>query len=247
MAEAAASSKPKCFVIAPIGAEGSDTRWKSDRILKHIIRTTLQGTYDVERADDIHRPGIITVQIIQRLLEAPLVVADLSEANPNVYYELAIRHAAKKSVVHMIAEGEDAPFDVSQMRFIRFNIKDPDSIERAKHELDEHVKAIANGENIQTPVQVAQIIASPPAHGSQQETAVIMQAITAGLANLEQELRPIKEFVRGQQLARALTTEFSTANWFSGLEKALTEKSEHEKRVRAGLIKAIREAKGKKE
>ena len=254
MAEAAASPKPKCFVIGPIGADDSDTRWKSDRVLKHIVRAILQETYDVERADDIRRPGIITVQIIQQLLEARLVVADLSEANPNVYYELAVRHAARKPVIHMIAEGDDAPFDVSQMRFIRFDIKDLESVERAKRELGEHARVIEAGEDVQTPIQVAQIIASLPApHGSSREMVALAQLFTAGLANLQQELRPIKEFVRAEQSAR-FSGYAPTANLPSGeagliavLAEALAKKSEHEKKVKAGLIKAIREAKEKKE
>ncbi len=255
MSEAAASPKPKCFVIAPIGADGSDTRWKSDRVLKHIVRATLQDAYDVERADDIRRPGIITVQIIQQLLEARMVVADLSEANPNVYYELAVRHAARKPVIHMIAEGEDTPFDVSQMRFIRFNIKDLDSVERARQELGGHVRAIEAGEDVQTPIQVAQIIASlPAAHGSSREIVALAQMFSAGLENLQQELRPIKEFIRAEQSARFFGNTWWAANPppqvdITALNEALARKEELEKRTQAAVkaVKAIQEAKRKKE
>jgi hypothetical protein len=51
--------------------------------------------YDTIRADQIAKPGIITSQVIQHLLDDPLVVADLTGWNPNVFYELAIRHAIR--------------------------------------------------------------------------------------------------------------------------------------------------------
>lgn len=137
----ASVQKPKCFVIAPIGDEGSDTRRKSDRVLKFIVGKALQDKYEVQRADDIRQPGMITVQIIEQLLKAPLVVADLSEGNANVYYELAIRHAVKKPVIHLITKGQAPPFDVSQMRYVSFDITDPESIERAQQQLKDQVEA----------------------------------------------------------------------------------------------------------
>ena len=108
---------------------------KIDNVLKYIVETALQDKYEIIRADDIRQPGTVTVQIIEQLLEAPLVVADLSDRNANVYYELAIRHAVKKPVVHLITKGQEAPFDVNQMRYIPFDITDPGSIENAKEEL----------------------------------------------------------------------------------------------------------------
>jgi hypothetical protein len=112
-------AKDHCFVIAPIGPEETEIRRKSDQVLKHIVKKALQEKYEVRRADEIGLPGIITVQVIEALLKAPLVVADLSDGNPNVYYELAIRHLAKKPVVHLIKEGQEVPFDVNQIRCIK--------------------------------------------------------------------------------------------------------------------------------
>jgi hypothetical protein len=149
--------KRQCFVIAPIGADGTDVRKRSDQVLKHIVQKVLGDRYKVERADEIGLPGIITVQVIERLFSAELVVADLSDGNPNVYYELALRHVAKKPVVHLISKGQDAPFDVSQIRYIEFDMKDPDSIERAQEQLREQVEAIEKGHRLLTPVQFAHL------------------------------------------------------------------------------------------
>lgn len=131
-----------CFVIAPIGKEGGPTRARSDQILKYIIEpATRECGYKAQRADSIPTPGMITRQIIEQVIEAPLVVADLTEYNPNVFYELAIRHATGKPFVHLIEHGESIPFDVSPMRVVYVTNRDLDLAAKAKQDLIEQIKA----------------------------------------------------------------------------------------------------------
>src|SRR6516225_2897300 len=118
--EPATTDLPLCVVVSPIGADESEVRKAADKVLKHVITKALAGRYKIQRADEIATPGLITAQVVERLLDAPLVVADLSDRNANVYYELAIRHAAQKPVIHIIAEGQDVPFDVKDMRLISY-------------------------------------------------------------------------------------------------------------------------------
>lgn len=98
----------KCFVIAPIGDLNTETRRRSDQILEHIIKPAVKecGYEDPIRADKISDPGIITSQVIQSIIDSDLVIADLTGSNPNVFYELAIRHAIKKAVVQIIKHDE---------------------------------------------------------------------------------------------------------------------------------------------
>ena len=132
-----------CFVIAPIGDPGSETRKRSDQVLKHIIEPVAKECgYEAIRADRIAEPGLITAQVIQQIMDAPLVVADLSEHNPNVFYELAIRHAVGKPLVQIIRVGDRIPFDVSGMRTITFDHQDLDSAAEAKVELTKQIRAV---------------------------------------------------------------------------------------------------------
>jgi hypothetical protein len=150
----------KCFVLSPIGKDGSPERDVADKVLKHIIRKALPD-FRVLRADDDQNPGDITPQIVARILEADLIVADLSGQNPNVFYEMAIAHGYKKPTVHIRREGDTIPFDVKDIRTQSYDITDPDSIEIAVAKLGEMAKyALANAEKVSTPLSSAQRFAA---------------------------------------------------------------------------------------
>ncbi len=91
-----------CFYLCPIGKSDSAVRKRSNQIYQHIVKATLEPLgYSVVRADHLEESGTITSQIIEGLLSSDLVVADLTDHNPNVFYELAIRHAVAKPLVQL--------------------------------------------------------------------------------------------------------------------------------------------------
>jgi len=134
------SNTKKCFVVSPIGEVKSDTRDRSDKILRHVIKPVCEELgITPYRADEMNEPVLITRKIIKELLSADLVIADLTEHNPNVFYELAIRHFTGKPVIHIIENSERIPFDVFNFNTIRIDYKDMDSVERTKVILKEHI------------------------------------------------------------------------------------------------------------
>ena len=146
-----------CFVIAPIGEPGSDIRKRSDQVLEHIIRPVVESCgYKAVRADEIAEPGIITNQIIRHVVDDPLVIADLTGQNANVFYELAIRHAIRKPLVQIINKVKDIPFDISSMRTIVVNHQDPDSVKEAKTEIQKQIQYLeANPSSLENPISIA--------------------------------------------------------------------------------------------
>ncbi len=150
-------TKKACFVIAPIGEAESDTRKRSDQILKHVISPAADACgYQTTRADQISEPGMITSQVIQKIVDDPLVIADLTERNPNVFYELAIRHVIKKPLVQIIKKGEQIPFDVAGTRTIHVDHHDLDSVEAAKKEIIAQVQSLeADSSTQETPISVS--------------------------------------------------------------------------------------------
>lgn len=134
-------------------AFGSDTedQRRHKQVLRHLIRKVLGSRFEVIRADEIDEEGLITHQIIEHLLEDDLVVADLTGLNPNVLYEVAVRHAVQKPIVHLITAGEEIPFDIANMRAVSYALDDPDLLEAAQEELDRKVKAIEAADWVAAP------------------------------------------------------------------------------------------------
>ena len=150
-------NKRVCFVIAPIGEPESDTRRRSDQVMKHIIRPVVVPMgYRAIRADEMDKPGIITSQVITQVVEADLVIADLTERNPNVFYELALRHAISKPFVQIIKKGEALPFDVAGTRTVSVDLHDLDSVEDAKKQIGNQIQSLeADSSDLETPISVS--------------------------------------------------------------------------------------------
>ena len=108
-----------CFVISPIGNSGSRERRRADGLLNGVIKPAVENlNVEVTRADTIEQHGMITSQVVRRIVEADLVVADLSGANPNVYYELGIADSFRIPVVRFVDEASRLPFDAKPDRTI---------------------------------------------------------------------------------------------------------------------------------
>lgn len=146
-----------CFVIAPIGEPDTPIRKHSDQFLKYIVGPAAKECgFTALRADAIDKTGIITSQVIQYIIEAPMVVADLTARNPNVFYELALRHALRKPFVQLIDQSEQIPFDVAGIRTIRFSLTDLDSVEPTKTQLVKQMRSMAEpNADIQSPITEA--------------------------------------------------------------------------------------------
>jgi hypothetical protein len=138
----------KVFVVGPIGdrddPHGSPRRVifeEAIQVLEQVIEPACIALgLDVIRADQISRTGEIPEQIFRQLRDAHIVIADLTGANPNVMYELGLRHTTGKLTIQ-IGERERLPFDISAIRTILFKRTDGGLVE-ARRLL---VQALATG------------------------------------------------------------------------------------------------------
>src|SRR5207302_1901064 len=96
---------------------------------KYVIAAACRecGYGEPVRADKIAEAGMITTQIIQHLIDDAIVVADLTDSNPNVFYELAIRHSFRRPVIQLIQVGQKIPFDVAPPRTVAVDHTDLES------------------------------------------------------------------------------------------------------------------------
>lgn len=114
-----------CFYITPIGAESSEQRKHADFFMEYVIVPAMKEfSLDVVRADQIGKPGMIGKQVLEHILKSRLVIADLSFHNPNVFYELCLRHATRLPTVQVIRAAEGIPFDIEQYRTIKIDTRD---------------------------------------------------------------------------------------------------------------------------
>src|ERR1051325_2567043 len=126
---------PLCFVVGPIGKDGSLERKHSDLLLNAIVKHVLQDKefgFIVKRADEDADPGMIGDRVVSDILHAELVVADLTDLNPNAFYELGIRHSTLKPTIHIAKAGTALPFDTVTHRTIFVDLTDWHSIEQAR-------------------------------------------------------------------------------------------------------------------
>lgn len=113
----------KCFVISPIGTEGSDTRKHADLVFEFIIQPAMKECeIEAFRSDHLDKPGWITDQVFEEIYTADVCIADLTFGNPNVFYELAVAQTANRPVITLIKKGQTIPFDIRDFRCIEYDL-----------------------------------------------------------------------------------------------------------------------------
>lgn len=137
------AQKRTCFVISPIGEDDSPTRKHADDVFDLLIEPALDPFhFDVIRADKIPGPSSITEDMIRLVQEADLCVVDLTERNPNVFYECGRRHETGKPAILIIKKGDQIPFDLSGIRTIAYDISDARTTRLTVKRIQEFVREI---------------------------------------------------------------------------------------------------------
>ncbi len=207
--------KKKCFVICPISEPKSAIRRRSDLVLKYIIKpVTTELGYITTRSDEDSRPGIITSQIISRLISDELVIADLSSGNPNVYYELAVRHIVRKPVVQIIHYTDPIHFDIITQRTIRFDYQDLESAEYCRQKLKEQIQSVEkNPIDVDSPISTA--IDTKGLLESQNPVKNILNKMLIIMQNMQQQIDNFSSLqsVSGEKWSAAVPASGDWKQW----------------------------------
>lgn len=141
-----------CFVITPIGDENSSIRRHIDGVINAAIRPALKSKYKINVAHEFTTTGSINKQVIVEIYDSDLVIANLTDLNPNVMYELAIRHALKKPVIMIMEKGDNKlPFDVANERTI-FYKNDFQGVLDLKKEIERTEENMESIKNLSNPI-----------------------------------------------------------------------------------------------
>jgi hypothetical protein len=106
------------FVLQPFGD-------RFDYVFQAISRALANAGFQVLRADPLSGVGTILEALLERLSLADLIVADLSNANPNVMYELGFAQGLRKPVVLITRAVHEIPFDIASLRAIVYRSDTP--------------------------------------------------------------------------------------------------------------------------
>lgn len=135
------TKRKRCFIITPIGSENSETREKAEGVIEAIAPVIEEFDFSLDIPHRMPKPGSITQQILECILNNDLVIANLTELNPNVMYELAVRHASAKPVVTIAENGTKLPFDITTERAI-FYSNDMRGVPKLQRDLRTTIQAI---------------------------------------------------------------------------------------------------------
>lgn len=126
-----------CFVIMPIADCDGYEKGHFAHVYDDIIKPAIDKTeFTAIRADEVKETNFIHLDILKKLIDAPIAVCDLSTRNPNVLFELGIRQAFDKPVVLIQEEGTPKIFDIAPLRYLEY------SKEMKYHEVLESQKSL---------------------------------------------------------------------------------------------------------
>lgn len=132
--------KPLLFVAMPFGKKLDSKGMYEidfDNIYERAIKPAgYEADVEIIRADEEKSGGIIHIPMFERLLLAEIVIADLTIPNPNVFYELGVRHCAKpRSTILIFSKESRLPFDISPIRALPYTLTEGEISEQSSQEL----------------------------------------------------------------------------------------------------------------
>jgi hypothetical protein len=174
---------PLCFVLMPFGtkADAAGRVTNFDSVYKRIIAPAVeQAGLEPVRADEEKIGGTIHKPMFERLMLCHYAVADITGANPNVFYELGIRHALRPaSTVILFVAGTVLPFDIALVRGIAYKTDgrgEPLDVDAAVAVIAEHLREARNAPHDDSPIfQLVDVL--PHSQVEHQKTDVFRQQV----------------------------------------------------------------------
>jgi len=149
-------NKKEIFVITPIGKKGTEVYDRFDAIFKSMIKPAvneINENFLVTRADKVAKPGSFVKDILDRLQNSYIVIANLTGMNPNVFYELGVRHTLSNRTIIITEDYSSIPSDLKEYRAIEYSA-DITGIENFKSQLSKSINEIISDPNhTDNPVQ----------------------------------------------------------------------------------------------
>lgn len=188
--------KKRCFVITPIGDEKSEIRRHIDGIIDEAIVPALGEEYEVRVAHREFELGSINDRVIRNIYDSDLVIANLTQLNPNVMFEIGMRYSFGKPALVIAEEGTRLPFDVIDENTL-FYINDPKGAAELRKKIGQFVERIDYGREDYGPIvstlQKAAMLKNIENGIEDSETKELFTAVNDRMDKIEKLVRQIQE------------------------------------------------------
>ena len=135
----------KCFVIMPFGKKKDvdGTEVDFDHVYRELIEKAVESLgVDCERCDEIIDAGSIHKKMFRGIFDADVAVVDITSLNPNVFYELGVRHALHPHVTVVIRKNSNLPppFNINGINILGYDLTDENRIEAGMKNICDHIR-----------------------------------------------------------------------------------------------------------
>jgi tetratricopeptide (TPR) repeat protein len=141
--------KKRCFVIMPFGKklDGAHVEVNFDEVYEKFIKPTVEADgLKCIRCDEVDEAGNIHKRMFQLIWQSDVAIADVSIPNPNVFYELGIRHSLRKCVTIIIRnKNATLPFNIANMNAIQYDFAGGKGDEEARTRIRNAISAGLKG------------------------------------------------------------------------------------------------------
>ena len=191
------TDKPECFVIMPISDPDGYEAGHFRRVYEDLfVPACDKAGYSAVRADQVRQTNLIHLDVLQKIINSPMALCDLSSRNPNVLFELGLRQAFDKPVVLVQEVGTPAIFDINPLRYTNYRkemsyrqvIEDQQEISAAVKATKED---IGNSKSINSIVKLLSLTqpATLASISEGDKDSALLQVIMNELGNLRSEIK----------------------------------------------------------
>lgn len=185
-----------CFIIMPIADPDGYEKGHFKKVYEDLFKVACDKSgFHAIRADEVQQTNLIHLDILQKLIDSPMAICDLSNRNPNVLFELGLRQAFDKPTVLVQECGTPKIFDISPLRYTEYRkelkyrevLEDQESIAEA---LRATKKATDSGEGINSIINLLSL--SSPASLKEitdNDSARMLQIVMSEMNELRTDFR----------------------------------------------------------
>lgn len=185
-----------CFIIMPIAEPEGYDNGHFKKVYEDLFKVACaKSGFKAIRADEVQQTNLIHLDILQKLIDSPMAICDLSNRNPNVLFELGLRQAFDKPTVLVQECGTPKIFDISPLRYTEYRkelkyrevLEDQESIAEA---LNATKKATDKGEGINSIINLLSL--SSPASLkdiTDNDSAKMLQIVMSEMNELRTDFR----------------------------------------------------------